>query len=194
MIKKAICVLVLTVGAMLGVRGQNVGIKTNLVDDALLDLNLGIEIGLAPRWTLDVPVSLNTWILDNGNRWKHFVVQPGARYWFCDRFGGHFIGFHAHGGLYNVGGFDGKLNFLGSDWRKIKDYRYQGWFVGGGVSYGYAWMLGRHWNLEAELGVGYAYTRYDKFRCTGCGKKIETDQPHHYVGPTKAAINLVYLF
>lgn len=194
MIKKAICVLVLTVGAMLGVRGQNVGIKTNLVDDALLDLNLGIEIGLAPRWTLDVPVSLNTWELDNGNRWKHFVVQPGARYWFCDRFGGHFIGFHAHGGLYNVGGFDGKLNFLGSDWRKIKDYRYQGWFVGGGVSYGYAWMLGRHWNLEAELGVGYAYTRYDKFRCTGCGKKIETDQPHHYVGPTKAAINLVYLF
>lgn len=193
-IKKAICVLVLAVGGILGARGQNVGIKTNLVDDALLDVNLGIEIGLAPKWTLDVPASLNTWILDDGKRWKHWAVQPGVRYWFCDRFGGHFIGLHTHGGVYNVGGFDGKLNFLGSDWRKIKDSRYQGWFVGGGVSYGHAWMLGQHWNLEAEIGVGYAYTRYDKFRCTGCGKKIEADQPHHYVGPTKAAINLVYLF
>ncbi|WP_288083424.1 DUF3575 domain-containing protein, partial [Xylanibacter rodentium] len=27
-----------------------------------------------------------------------------------------------------------------------------------------------------------------------CGKKVETDRPHHYVGPTKAAVNLVYLF
>lgn len=193
-IKKLIAFLALVMGGMYVARGQNVGIKTNLVDDALLNVNLGIEIGLAPRWTLDIPASLNTWELKDDKRWKHFVVQPGARYWFCDRFGGHFFGFHAHGGLYNVGGFDGKLNFLGSDWRKIKDYRYQGWFVGGGVSYGHAWVLGTHWNLEAEIGVGYAYTRYDKFRCTGCGKKIAEDQPHHYVGPTKAAINLVYLF
>ena len=48
--------------------------------------------------------------------------------------------------------------------------------------------------LEAEIGMGYSYTRYDKFRCSGCGKKVETNQPHHYVGLTKAAINLVYLF
>ena len=33
-----------------------------------------------------------------------------------------------------------------------------------------------------------------KIRCTGCGKKIETDKPHHYVGPTKTAVNLVYVF
>ena len=26
------------------------------------------------------------------------------------------------------------------------------------------------------------------------GKKIEEDQRHHYVGPTKAALNLVYTF
>ena len=45
-----------------------------------------------------------------------------------------------------------------------------------------------------EEGFGYSYTRYDRFRCTGCGRKVETDKPHHYVGPTKAAINLVYVF
>lgn len=202
-IKKQLVLLIFVLGAITGANGQNIGVKTNLIDDALQDINLGLEIGLAPRWTLDVPASYNSWILSHGRRWKHWWVQPGARYWFCDRFGGHFIGFHAHGGQYNIGGVDGKVKFLGwdgngkyvgTDFSKFKDARYQGWFVGGGISYGYAWVLGTHWNLEAEIGVGYAYTRYDKFRCTGCGKKIEENVPHHYVGPTKAAINLVYLF
>lgn len=87
-----------------------------------------------------------------------------------------------------------RLKFLGSDFSKLSDARYQGWFVGAGVAYGYAWILGRHWNLELEIGVGYAYTQYDKFRCAGCGKKVESDKSHHYVGPTKAAVNLVYVF
>ncbi len=173
---------------------QDVGIKTNLLADAFLNPNLGIEVGLAPKWTLDVSGELNVWKLSNNRRWKHWAVQPEARYWFCDRFAGHFVGVHVHGGQYNIGGIDGKVNLLGTNARKLKDTRYQGWFAGAGVSYGYAWILGRHWNLEAEIGIGYSYTRYDRFRCAGCGKKIEEDKPHHYVGPTKAAINLVYLF
>ena len=168
--------------------------KTNLISDALLNPNVGIEVGLAPKWTLDATGQFNAWDLSHDRRWKHWAVQPGVRYWLCDRFGGHFFGAHLHGGQYNVGGFDGKLNLLGTDFRKLKDTRYQGWFVGGGISYGYAWILGRHLNLEAELGVGYAYTQYDRFRCAGCGKKIGEDLTHHYIGVTKAAINLVYLF
>ena len=89
---------------------------------------------------------------------------------------------------------DGKINMLGTDARKLKDSRYQGWFAGAGIAYGYAWILGRHWNLEAELGFGYSFTKYDRFRCAGCGKKVETDKTHHYIGPTKLAINLVYVF
>jgi len=84
-----------------------------------------------------------------------------------------FFGLYLHGGQYNIGGFDGKYNLFGTDARKLKDTRYQGWFVGTGISYGYAWLLGRHWNLEAEIGFGYSYTRYDRFRCAGCGKKVE---------------------
>lgn len=121
-------------------------------------------------------------------------MQPEVRYWLCDRFSGHFLGAHIHGGQYNIGGFNGRYNLFGTDARKLKDTRYQGWFAGFGVAYGYAWILGKHWNLEAEIGIGYSYTRYDRFRCTGCGKRVETNKPHHYVGPTKAAINLVYLF
>lgn len=28
---------------------------------------------------------------------------------------GTFVGTHIHGGQYNIGGFDGKINFLGTD-------------------------------------------------------------------------------
>lgn len=173
---------------------STVGVKTNLLYDATATINLGTEIGLAPRWTLDVSANYNGWTLSHNRRWKHWLAQPEARYWFCDRFAGHFVGAHLLGGQYNVGGIDGRVNIFGTDFRNLKDMRYQGWFVGAGMAYGYAWILNRNWNFEAEIGLGYIYTRYDRFPCKECGKKLGTDQPHHYVGPTKAAVNLVYLF
>lgn len=124
----------------------------------------GVEVGLAPRWTLDLSANYNGWTLSHDRKWKHWLLQPEARYWFCDRFAGHFIGIHALGGQYNAGGLKNNISFLGTDFSKLSDCRYQGWFIGSGIAYGYAWILGRHWNLEAEIGIGYVYTRYDAIR------------------------------
>jgi len=44
------------------------------------------------------------------------------------------------------------------------------------------------------LGLGYVFSKYDQYECEKCGEKVESDKSHHYVGPTKAAINLVYVF
>ncbi len=173
---------------------QKVAVKTNLLYDATATINAGIEFGLAPKWTLDISGNYNGWNMSHDRKWKHWLVQPEARYWFCDRFAGHFLGFHALGGQYNVGNLNNGIKFLGTDFSQLSDHRYQGWFVGGGIAYGYDWVLSKHWNLEAEIGFGYAYTKYDKFNCAGCGKKTDTGKSHHYVGPTKAAINLVYVF
>lgn len=173
---------------------QDVAVKTNVLSDALLNINGGVEIGLAPKWTLDVTGELNAWTLSHDRRWKHWYVQPEARYWLCERFGGHFFGVHAHGGQFNIGNLDNGISFLGTDFSKLSDHRYQGWFAGAGVAYGYVWVLGRHWNIEGEIGLGYAYSHFDEFRCAGCGKKTEEGKNHHYVGPTKAAVNLVYVF
>jgi len=186
--------LLVLASVAVNVRAQDVAVKTNLLYDATATINLGVEFGLAPRWTLDVSGNFNGWTLSHDRRWKHYLVQPEVRYWFCDRFSGHFIGIHAHGGQYNVGNLKNGISFLGSDLSKLSDYRYEGWFVGAGVAYGYAWILGRHWNLEAEIGIGYAYTGFDQYRCAGCGKKLTEDNRHHYFGPTKAAVNLVYVF
>lgn len=117
---KRMCVLlaIAFAGMTQGVQAQSVAVKSNVLADAFLNPNLGIEVGLAPKWTLDVTGQFNAWMLSHDRHWKHWVVQPEARYWFCDRFSGHFVGAHIHGGQYNIGGFDGKINFLGTDTRK----------------------------------------------------------------------------
>ena len=190
---KKICLLILALAFAFAVKGQNVAVKTHLLADAAISPNLGVEIGLAPRWSFEVTGQYNAWPI-NERTWKHWLVQPEARYWFCEYFTGHFLGIHALGGKYNFGNLKNGISFLGSDLSQLTDHRYEGHGIGVGIAYGYSWILGRHWNLEAEIGVGYIYTRFDTFECQGCKKKIAENQPHHYVGPTKAAINLVYVF
>ena len=85
------------------VKAQDIALKSNILYDASGTINLGAEVGLAPKWTLDVSGNYNGWVRSHGRTWKHWMLQPEARYWFCDRFTGHFVGVHAHGGQYNVG-------------------------------------------------------------------------------------------
>lgn len=187
--------LVMTALFSLRASAQHPALKTNLLYDAAIQTaNLGAEVSLAPRWTLDISGNLNTWSTSGDKKWKHWMVQPEARYWLCQNMGGSFFGFHVMGGQYNLGGFNGRYNFLGTDARKLLDTRHQGWFAGAGIAYGYTWMLSRHFNLEAEIGVGYAYTRYDTYPCAKCGTRIDRNKPHNYVGPTKAAVNIEYVF
>lgn len=191
--KKAIVMMLGVLFAIGTAQGQKYALKTNLLYDAAATVNAGFEMGLAPRWSLDLSGNYIGWKVKE-HTWKHWMAQPEVRYWFCDRFARHFLGLHVLGGQYNVGNIDTNLKLLGTDFSILKDRRVQGWAVGAGLAYGYAFILGRHWNLELEAGFGYVYTQYDVFECKDCGRRIDTDRPHHYVGPTKAAVNLVYVF
>lgn len=193
LITKILSGLVLAAASALGAQAQTVGLKTNLINDALLSPNIGIEIGLAPKWTLDIVGEGNFWTVKS-RTWKHVYAQPELRYWLCQRFAGHFFGVHALGGIYNFGNLDLNYNFLGSDLRELKNQRYQGWAAGAGIAYGYAWPVHKHWNVEAELGIGWLYTRYDGYPCTVCGTKFADNLSHNYFGLTKLALNIVYLF
>lgn len=177
------CIIVLFLSACCTVsHAQNIGIKTNLIYDVTSTINLGVEVGIAPKWTIDLSGNLNAWSDEPDGTWKHYLVQPEARYWLCDRFSGHFFGAHLLGGAFNLAGLP-----------KIEDFRYQGYAYGAGVAYGFAAILGKHFNLEFELGLGYAFLDYERYECYGCGKFSGTGQKN-YFGPTKAAISLVYLF
>ena len=172
---------------------QYAGIKTNIIGDALASPNLAVEIGLAPKWTLDLSGELNLWTI-NSHKWKHWVVQPEARYWLCERFAGSFFGLHALGGQYNFGHIKNGINFLGSDFSRLTDHRFQGWGVGAGIAYGYAWLLSEHWNLEAEIGIGWIFTKFDEYDCEDCVRKTGSNLKHNYFGPTKLSLAIEYLF
>lgn len=142
-------------------------LKTNLLYDVTSTINLGYEVALGKKTTLDIWLNYNPWVL--GHKWvgidsratysggqrtivydtdnagnilwgsdgypvalsysgtpigdnaeqrekkiKHLMLQPELRYWFCEKFNGHFLGVHLHGGIFNVGGV--KLPFGWGDY------------------------------------------------------------------------------
>lgn len=180
--KQMLILVVLTMTAFWGAdckAEDKVAVKTNLLYDALLNANLGVEARVAPHWTIDISGNYNGWRLSHGRQWKHWLVQPEVRYWLKDEtMSKHFFAGHLLGGQFNT---------------TLNHYRRQGWAAGIGIGYGYFWKFARHWGLEAQIALGYARYGYDKYPCYECGRKIAS---HHknYIGPTKAALNLVYYF
>lgn len=167
--------------------GQRLNVKTNLLAWATTTPNLGFEMAVNDRYTVQLFGSYNPFSLKENNKLKHWLVQPEARWWTKGVFQGHFVGLHLIGGQFNAGGIKMPFNILPD----LDDYRYQGWGVGGGVSYGYQWRFNKRWGLEASVGVGYARMGYDKYPCEKCGEKIG-EEKKNYFGPTKAAISIIY--
>ena len=164
-----------------------ISLKNNLLYDASLTPNLSMEIGLAPKWTFDTTFGINPWEFSNNKKWRHWMLQPEARYWFCQAFNGHFVGFHLMGGVFNAGGVKFPFGIAPC----LHNNRYEGWFAGGGFVYGYQWPITRHFSVEGVVGVGYDYLKYKEFPCEECG--IQTGSGHYnYFGPTKIAFNLIY--
>lgn len=167
---------------------QKVAVKSNLLYDLTTSMDLGVELGLSKKWTLDVSANYNPWKFGDDSdamRLRHWLVQPELRYWTCEKFVGHFLGIHGHYGDYNVGG----IKFLSDNMEKS---RYQGTLYGAGLSYGYQWLLSNRWSMEAVVGVGWAHLNQDKYPCTACGDKIQKDRD--YFGVTKLALSVVYFF
>ena len=158
-----------------------------------------MEVALGKQWTMDLQYGANFFFYENDataenyitKKWSHWMVQPELRYWFCEAFNGWFLGLHAQGGQANVGGISIPFVLQNKD-GVMKDNRYEvDAFYGGGLAVGYQWLITPRFSMEFELGAGYNRIHYSKYPCTTCGAfkgKGEAD----YVGPTKAAISLVF--
>ena len=184
-ISLALCLL----GIVLPASAQKAVLKTNLLYWGTGTANVGVDVALNSKSTLGLMAGLQPWEYSDTKKLKHWLVQPEYRYWFCEAFNGHFIGGHLLGGQFNTGGI--KLPF--GLFPALENHRYQGWAAGGGFTYGYHLLLGRRWSMEFALGLGYIYLDYKKYPCATCGT-VQKKGHHHYFGPTKAAINLIYNF
>ena len=158
-------------GTNLTAVAQEMALKSNILYDATTTINLGYEVALNHKTTLDIWVNYNPWTL--GNKWvglyedelsvqspsaskrdaklKHLAIQPEVRWWLCEKFNGHFFGVHLHGGLYNVGAL--KLPF---NWGRYKDT--EGNFLG---TYPVSMTPVNHPNMTIQ-GVGYHPGTHEK--------------------------------
>lgn len=178
---------------------QRVGVKTNALYWATATPNVGFEFALSDRWTFELAGGYNPWTLNSEKnvKAKHFLVTPELRYWFCESFNGHFIGINGNYTQFNVGGIlvpsvFYKVKSSGMFLDDLKNSRSEGWAVGGGITYGYAWPISRRWNMEFTVGAGYWYTNYEKYESRKCGL-FQEEGIRHAIGLTDIGISFIYL-
>lgn len=203
-IKHILIVAALLMSAGVAKAQHSVAIKTNLLHDATMSPNIAIEYAFLPKWSFELPFSYNRWPSIDDMVYKHAIVQPAVRYWFCERFNGWFVGIHGIGGRASFSNGPDFSQYY-HKFPNFKDYYLQrALILGGGASFGYDVALARHWNLEFELGIGYIYANGDLFKMENDanGKKylpknalpVVKEAEFDYVGPTKASIAIVYIF
>ena len=159
-------------------RSQIVGVHTNGLGWVTAMPNIGLEVGFAKNWSFELDGGINPFSWSEGRKTKLWAVQPELKWWPAHNFTGHYIGLHGQYGQY--------------DWGLWK-YRYKGFLGGCGLSYGYAWMVHKRWNIEATVGFGW--------NLLGVDHKYDRRDPLVYYGPaahgqwglTKVGIKVTYI-
>lgn len=180
--------LLLLLFRLADLHSQTLAVKNDLLTGALSSPNLSVEVKLSDRFTLEAGFHYNSFPAGGDKRWKHWFVQPELRYWMCQPFGGHFFGAHLMYGVYNAGDMKLPLGLF----KGVRSSRYEGDFLGLGVSYGYHFILSPRWSIETSLGVGFLHIGYERYRCLHCGEQTGGGYKN-FIAPTRAAVSLVYL-
>ncbi len=178
---------------------QKVAVKTNSLYWMTATPNIGFEFALADRWTFEVAGGYNPWTFNKEEniKAKHFLVTPEFRYWFCESFQGHFIGVNGNYTQFNASGIHVPAVFYKVEAHEgfladLQLARSEGWAAGAGLTYGYATPIGRRWNIEFTIGLGWWYTAYDKFESRPCGLFNESVSRHVF-GPTDLGLSFIYM-
>lgn len=175
-------VLAVTASLLCGttLQAQRVNIKTNALYWATATPNFGVEFRLNRHLTLNLEAAANRLKVKQYDT-KALAFTPEMRYWFSARpQTGHFVGIMGMGTHYDL---------------KLDKTRHNGDAFGAGITYGYSFVLGRHWSLETTLGLGALHVREGKT------KDGETENYHRkgpnntkwVATPLKAGVTFVYI-
>jgi len=159
-------------------------IKTNLLQLGIGVANLGVELPIANRYSIDIPVTFSPYSISNSWRMRTLSIQPEFRWWPGKQMRGHFIGVHAQAAYYNI-------SWNNDDRYQDKNGKTPLW--GAGLSYGYAIPIRKQWGLEFTLGCGYNHLVYDVFYNVENGAKYATETKNYW-GITRAGVALIYKF
>ena len=175
---RLLTVLFLAVTAV-AASAQRVGIKTNALYWATATANLGLEFRLNRHLTLNLEGGYHKLYFVNRIDTRAEFADAEMRYWFSARpQAGHFVGLMGVGGNYDL---------------TLSHKCHVGDAIGFGPTYGYSFVLGRHWSLETTVGVGAVYQR-EKHYDESFEPVPETPNRRKWIfSPIKAGVTFVYI-
>lgn len=163
-----------------------VGVKTNMLYDALLVPNGGLEIYLGKNWSIDAYWMYAWWKSDRvHNYWRTYGGDVELRKWLGSAakrkpLTGHHIGAYAQ-----IVTYDFELGGRG--------YLADRWSYAAGVSYGYSLPVAKRLNIDFSMGLGYMGGEYKEYLPQDGHYVWQSTKRRHWIGPTKAEISLVWL-
>ena len=157
---------------------QRVALKTNTIDWVAMSPNLAFEARLSRRMSVQLSLAGNPFPFHPFDiKLSNFRVEPELRYWFNRPMARHFMALLLTAATYSLG---------------FKDRHINGDAVAAGFSYGYALVLSRHWNMEAEVGVGVAHVKAFDYRGEECPK--EKNLSKIMPVPVRLGLSFAYIF
>ncbi len=170
------------------------GLKTNMLYDALLLPNIGAEFYVGKNISLTADWMYGWWDRDRTHYyWRAYGGNVGARWWFGKKahekpLTGHHLGLFAGVVTYDFelgkGGIMGGIP-RGTLWDRCN-------FISG-IEYGYSLPVTRRLNIDFSLALGYMGGKYLKYEPKYGFYIWQSTHRLHWFGPTKAEISLVWL-
>lgn len=159
-------------------------IKTNLLYDAAIIPNIGAEVGIYKGLALSGYYQ-NIWLRNKTlTRWYRLEGFEAGLKWYINKAKRPFKGHHVE--LYGqMLTWDFTYNGRG--------YLAERWAYGGGLSYGYAARIGRRFNLDFEIGIGYLSGDMHEYIPQDGHRFWQSLEPFHWIGPTKIGVTLQWL-
>lgn len=160
-------------------------LKTNLLYDALLTPNIGVEWAFDKHWSVNATWMYAWWSNYSKHRfWRIYGGDLEVRYWLggpdVKPLTGHHFG--VYGGILTYDFEFGGKGYLGDRW----SYDF-------GVSYGYSMPIARRLNLDFVLGIGYLGGKYYEYRPNGDRYLWQATKQRKWFGPTRAEVTLTWL-
>ena len=153
----------------------SLSLRSNTVSWLMLTPSLGLEYKATDNLGLLVDRAWSHWNLDTQNKyWRLWNVAPQVRY-YLGNLKDSYLGAQYTMGEYNLVGYQGK-------------------YMGGGLTLGHQFYLGK--NLMADLGLslGYLYLHdKEEYQCIdGHDYRTTPKSSHGYWGPTGLTISFVW--
>lgn len=176
---------------------QRYSVSTNFVEWANLGtVNADAGMAVSRHFSLHAGFRYNNWLYrkgdpdarledPSGDTERQFQNKKQAynvtlRWWPWHIYSGWWGYVRAQYMEYNRGGL----------FRHIAD---EGDAVGGGIGFGYTYMIHKNWNVEFGAGVWAGYTKYTEYRCTNCGA-ISDSGEKAFILPDDVFVSLIYIF